>query len=124
MNATSIAPARRDWTTVGQRFAAYRGRFEEAVEALTWCSPPPADLPAMQGIAIRTAVAELALPKVTAVAFDAEFEMPDGDSGGTAYLSVLGIECNYKDAKVRAYVVDTGSELVPTAMDVWPKGVA
>lgn len=116
MTTTSPAPARRDWTTVGERFE--REQIEQAIAALTWLEPPPEELPMIPALAIKAAITEFGIPKVSALATDGAFEVAGEEE--TAYFGLYGIEGNYANARVRVHVVDTGGELVPVAMDVWP----
>lgn len=115
MEATMTAPTRRDYTKVGERFD--REKFEAAAANLTWVSPPPAELAMIPALGISKAIEELRIPKVSALASDGMFEEPDGEE--MAYYSVYGIEGNYKNARVRILIADTGTELIPVAMDVW-----
>lgn len=116
----------RNWTAIGAPYTgdADRERVERVIDALTW-REPPCDVPALPGLAINKAIRELGIPKVSRIAYDGAITYPDGDSGGTAYYGLYGIEGNYANGRAQVYLLDTGgactvlrSDFTPTATEV------
>lgn len=118
-------PVARDWMNIGAEFTGeeHRGRerVEEQIAALTWTDVPqdgsPVSVAFMPGEAIKAAIAELRLPKVQRIAINGYLQWPDGPE--TAHFSIYGIECLYRDYRVRLYVLDSGTGLTPLAADRW-----
>jgi hypothetical protein len=95
-----------NWTTVGADFD--RDDVIAAVESLDWLPfVDGMDAPACPGLAITTLIREFRIPKVSAVAWRGQLVH--------GRYSLYGIEGNYKNGRVRIYVVDSGAELSPVA---------
>lgn len=115
---------RRDWMTIAQeggQLFEQRERIELMIERLKWQEHPlPDKLPMSPGLAIKKIISEFTVPKVSAVALsDDDLIIPDGDDGERAYLAMYGIEGNYRNGRVRLYVIDFGSHLNVAAADVY-----
>lgn len=114
MGTTSEAPSRRRWLKVAGSMAAYGMRIQRAAEGLEW-EPFGGSLPFSQGYAIRETIKAFRMrPSRVAV------------QGGVVAIgdesyALLGIEAEYANARVRLYVLDRGSELVPLFVDEWMK---
>lgn len=114
----------RTWTGVGAEFFAdarleegkkpNRQRVERAIDGLKWQDAPEGDhsieLPMAPGLAIRQAIKELRLPKVSRFAISIDL----------APFGFYGIEANYRNGRARVYIVDQGSVLTTLASDFWP----
>lgn len=120
---------RRDWLSIGAeyhegetRLGDNRRRVVRAIAGLEW-QPVPEDgtlsVAMMPGLAIQECIAQLGLPRVSAVATNGYLTMPDGPE--TAHYSVYGIEANYANGRARVYVLDTGGGVTPLAADFWEK---
>lgn len=94
----------------------YRDAIEAQIKALEWGSEPSA--PMCPGLGINECVRELGIPKVSAYATNGYLETGAGED--RAYCSIYGIEGNYSNGRVRVYVLDRGTVLIPLAADVWP----
>jgi len=120
-----IEQARRDWTNVGAEVVERIGGRDAAsseAESLEWQSVPigrPLTVGFMPGEAIKAAISELAIPKVSAIAIGS-LERPGatGDDDGW-YPGFYGIEGNYRNCVVRVYIIDGGESLIPIFADVW-----
>jgi hypothetical protein len=121
LTASPDVASRRDWLNVGKRYSEpYRDAIERQIEALIWTDAPQAAM--VPGLGIRECVKQLELPNVTVYATNGYLEVPDGEE--TAAYSIYGIEAGYTNAKIRLYVLDRGSEILPLCVDVWPKAPA
>jgi hypothetical protein len=129
MTTTTTTP-QRDWMNVGAEYTGEendgRRRVERQIGGLTWRDVPqdgsPLSLPFSPGAAIE----QLRLPRVQRVATDGYLEWPDfpGDDENPpehAHYSIYGIECLYRDYRVRVYLLDSGTGLTPLAADRWPR---
>lgn len=67
--------------------------------------------PMMPALGIKNAIAELKIPKVSAIAISNEL----------APFGLYGIEAHYKNADVKIYIVDEGSLIAPLCIEVWDK---
>lgn len=119
----------RDWTDAGREYWALsvhededgellaKAVIERAIDELEWVDATvDLTLPALSGMAITEVVRELRIPKVTQISYGCNELAPYG---------FYGIEGNYKNGRVRVYVVDSGTECTPVCMDHWTKeGVA
>ena len=104
----------RDWMQVGidhngtdeqkTRLAGMFDRLEwqEIGDGLTMAMGP--------GLAIKSAITELRMPKVTDVA----------NSHELAPFGLIGIRAHYKNGRADAYICDEGSRLVVLAVDFYP----
>lgn len=116
----TAATYERTWTETGRE--AYDATLENgddlspahvaaAVAALNW-KPVTVEtyVPAMPGLAIKNAIAELRIPKVTAYAISNEL----------APYGLYGIEGNYRNGRARVYLLDRGADALVIASDFWP----
>jgi hypothetical protein len=67
-------------------------------------------LPIMPGEAIKAVIRELGLPRVSAIAWNVALESP-APNDESEYPAPYGIECNYRNAKVRVCVIDNGTSV-------------
>jgi hypothetical protein len=108
----------RTWLETGKEYTSGedRDRVTAAIDALVWHAPTDQG-PLSPVLMLQAVVAELRLPKVSAVAWGGGeanvLEYPDGPE--TTTHTVLGVEANYPDGRARLYVLDTGA--VPLASD-------
>lgn len=128
------ATVERNWTEVGAKFTGPddRERVERAFAGLTWEDLPadgsPLEMGFMPGEAIKACIRELGLPKVSMVAADGYLSWPDvvdghpaiaGYQPETAHYAVYGIEANYKQGRVRVYLLDSGTEILPLLTELY-----
>jgi len=111
----------RSWTTVGAALVARLGQqdVEAEIEAFDW--QPVEDgmeVAFSPGHAIKTAIQEFRLPKVSAIAISA-FAREGGENEDGFYPGFYGVEANYVNGRARVYLLDTGVELIPLASDHW-----
>ncbi len=102
--------ATRTWTTVASKYNrtdAQRARLSAIFSRLTWCEPK-GDFPMAPALAIQNLIQELRIPRVSLIALN-------GVHAGR--YGVYGIEGNYKNGRVRIYVLDVGSQLLVLASD-------
>lgn len=118
--AATATESRRDWMDVSREITdEYRAAIEEQIVALEWTTRR--ELPMSPALAIRECIAELRIPKVSKVAINGTLTVPDGPEE-SAYYSIYGIEGRYANGRVRLYVLDRGSDLLPLCADFWPAG--
>lgn len=109
----------RTWLGIGKDLVERltQRSVENKIKNLRWRTIPTdgsrMDLPFSPGEAIKTAIKEFGLPKVSAIAIDS-FSRPE------FYPSFYGIESNYKNGRARLYLLDDGVTLTPLASDFWP----
>lgn len=116
----------RSWTTVGATLVARLGQQDVEAEIETFDWQPVEDgleVAFSPGHAIKTAILEFGLPKVSAIAISG-FAREGGDEEDGFYPGFYGVEANYRDGKARVYLLDTGVELIPLASDHWPAATA
>ncbi len=114
--------AQRTWTEQGLAVMAeiHRDRSEDgrpmtvalvqdAIERMTWQEPPDR-LPMSPGLAIQAIICRLELPRVDLISYR---------NWDLAPYGLYGIQANYRDGRVRFYVLDRGHELVVLATDLW-----
>ena len=117
----------RTWTQTGAPYTTPERRPDvlAAIAALEWTAIPDGDsltLPFLPGEGIKAVIAELQLPKVSALAWNGVVDWPAAQPGGDReHYAVYGIEANYKNGRARVYVLDTGTQLLPVASDFWPE---
>lgn len=100
----------RTWTKVGERFTrGKRDKVGKMMDRITW-HKLPYTMGAMPGMAIKAAIKQLRLPKVSHVASSHEM----------APYGLLGIAAHYKGGVAHIYLVDTGVDVVPIASDYYP----
>ena len=110
---TYIGPPKRHWSEVGKAEVSDSGRprIEAEIAELEWePAAPGLSMPMMQGMSINTAIKNLRLPRVTALAWN----------GVVGNFALIGIECNYAMGRCRVYILDTGMACIPVAHDFWP----
>lgn len=112
----------RSWTTTGTPLVKRLGQkeVEDEIEAFDW-QPVEAgmEIAFSPGHAIKTAIQEFGLPKVSAIALSG-FSREGGSEEDGFYPGFYGIEANYVNGRARVYLLDTGVELIPLASDHWP----
>ena len=108
----------RTWTQVGhdhngtdEQKALLGGMFDR----LEWLELAPAGITMamMPGEAIKAAIVELNLPKVSHVATSHEM----------APYGLIGIRAHYANGRANAYLVDEGGHLVVLCSDFYPKDI-
>lgn len=112
----------RSWTTVGAALVARLGQkeIEDEIETFDWQPVETGmEIAFSPGQAIKTAILEFGLPKVSAIAISG-FAREGGDGEDGFYPGFYGIEANYVNGRARVYLLDTGVELIPLASDHWP----
>lgn len=77
-----------------------------SIEQVEWVDVPTktGDLPAMQGLGLRGLIAELKLPKVSAVAY--------GPLGAGPY-DLLAVRAHYSNGTLELFAVDRGGDVIP-----------
>ena len=114
----------RNWTKIGEETFAgkiSREAMSAEIERLTWQQIPESGTLSVAfspGEAIKSAIKELRLPKVSAIATDGCIERP-----GAAY-GLYGIEANYRNGRAWIYGIDSGTELTIIRSDFEPKEAA
>ena len=110
-----------NWTTVGNKYwLGEDGKTEDKIKkeailkamgSITWKPLKAGDsLPMGQGMALEAMVKQLNTPNPTEWGYA---HMPGSDG-----VAIIAMTCKYKNALVRVYVADEGSELVPIATEV------
>jgi len=97
----------RTWTKVGKHHT--HGREEDIggmIDRLNW-KEIPCEMGMMPGEAIKAAIKELRIPKVSHVA----------NSHEMAPYGLLGIKAHYKNGDANIYLVDEGCSTVVIATD-------
>jgi hypothetical protein len=113
---TTTATPRRDWLSISREFhQAHRTTIEAQIKKLVWSTDP--EMPALPGLGIRACIEQLHVPRVSACATNGAITVPDGPE--RAHYAIYGIEANYSNARVRIYVLDRGSDILPLCNDVW-----
>lgn len=103
----------RTWTKVGVEFTQNKQeRIAEAIKGLEWC-PIPCEMGMMPGEAIKTAIRQLKIPRVSKVACSHEL----------APYGLVAIEGNYKNGRGRVYLVDSGVDITPIVLDFFPSSI-
>lgn len=100
----------RTFTQVGREHS--KGKQQELAgmfERLNW-QALPCDMAAMPGLAIKTVIKELRIPKVSHVAASHEL----------APYGLMGIKAHYKNGDATIYLVDEGHQTVVLASDFSP----
>lgn len=107
-----MTTAQQTWTQTGKDYTEgeQRPTAAAAIDGLQWVSPE-GSFPMAPGLAIKKCITELRIPKVSAVAWQGGYIGP---------YEVLGIEGNYKNGRVRVYVLDRGADLLVLRSDLWP----
>lgn len=114
----------RSWTTVGAEYVERLGQaeVEAEIEALEWHELPEegsVDVAFSPGFAIKAAIREFGMPKVSAFAISGFSREGVGEDDGF-YPGFYGIEANYKNGRARVYLLDVGVSVTPLASDFWP----
>lgn len=99
----------RTWTEVGEHYSkgANRKKIERYIEALEW-QPVPCTVGMMPGMAIKEAVKEFRIPKVSHIAISHEM----------APLGFYGIRGHYANGTGQVYLVDDGISLTPVCSEI------
>ena len=100
----------RTWTAVGQEHSdGKHDELGEMFERLEW-REIPCTMAMMPGDAIKAAITQLRIPKVSHVACSNEL----------APYGLEGIIGHYRGGTVKIYLIDTGTEVLPLASDFIP----
>jgi hypothetical protein len=100
---------KRTWTKVGEEYTQDKHtEITGMIDRLKWQSIP-CDMAAGPGLAIKEAIKKFRIPKVTSVACSNEM----------APYGLESIEGNYKNGRVRIYLVDDGVSLTPICTDLF-----
>jgi hypothetical protein len=117
MSSNDIEPT-REWLSVGSAYnttKAQRNLVNAAIAKLEWQAVEVAGkLPFSQGFAIQAAIKQFRIPKVSHVAYNGVMNL-----GEDAVYGVYGVEGHYSNARVRAYILDRGTDVLVVATDVW-----
>lgn len=100
----------RTWTKIGKEYT--EGKHDELggmFERLEW-QKLPCTMAMMPGDAIKAAIKQLSIPKVTHVACSNEL----------APYGLEGIIGHYRDGEARVYLIDIGTEVIALASDFEP----
>ena len=108
---TGQRTASMNWTTVGVEFD--KATVGRAIEGLHWIDPS-GSVPMSPGLAIKKAIEEFQIPKVSQIAWESDSGVPGPDGP----YDLLGIEGNYANGRVRIYIVDKGTVLIPVCSHV------
>lgn len=119
---------KRTWTTVAddvvKRIPGGRDRVTAEAADLDWQDVPKdgsLTVGFMPGAAIRSAIQEFGIPKVSKIAIGSiDCPAASGDEDGF-YPGFYAIEGNYRNGRARVYLVDTGTSLTPVFSDFWAK---
>lgn len=111
----------RTWTAIGlghNETEEQKTKLSAMFERVEWLPVPkageePLSLPAMPGLAIKSAIQELRIHKVSHVAHSHEM----------APYSLLAIRAHYKNGMAEVYLVDDGVGITPLASDFYPSEV-
>ena len=105
----------RNWTQIGAEYSEtvrQKSELSDIFDNFEWHILPYKMNP-IQAASIRRAIDSYKLVGVKAIAF----------SFALSPLSVLGIECHFKNGVQRVYFIDTGKTIVPVADDQIEKEV-
>ena len=122
--ATTEAPSQVDWIGVGKEFVKTdkdKEKIEREMKKLKWIDLPTEgslSLPMMPGMGIKHFIKEFKIPKVDKIAYGGGFGLSVEPSAGYGFYGVQG---NYKNGRVKIYVLDTGVTLVPIVSEVFSK---
>lgn len=101
----------RNWTTTGKEYT--EGKHDEMsaiFNRMQW-REIPCSMGMMPGEAIKAAIRQLHIPKVSHVACSNEL----------APYGLEGITGHYKNGEARVYLIDTGTAIIPLATDFYPE---
>jgi len=102
---------RIDWTQVGEAHSQDKPRITDIIHRMNWdYNYKSKQIAMMPALAIKEAIKELKIPKVSAISYNCHELAPYG---------FYGIEGNYKNARVQIFIVDEGTQIVPVCMFVW-----
>ncbi|WP_199515732.1 hypothetical protein [Nucisporomicrobium flavum] len=130
MTANNADPS-RDWSELGEEFIRKafadgrrfhgdydrdreRARIAAAIDEMSW-REPDGTMPLSPGLFLQAVYPQLAI-RPTAAAINSFIELPDGPETGT--YTIYGIEGIHNGMRVRMYLIDTGSNGIPIAIDV------
>jgi len=102
-----------DWTKVGEEFTKdHHEKYETIFNGLQWKKAVNGTSEAMMpAMGINEAVKQLRIPKVSHYVISRE----------CAPCGLYGIRGHYKNTDVDVFIIDTGCELMPIAMNVTVK---
>ena len=108
---------RIDWLKVGKSHSeGHENKIIKIISRMEWDFDfVGKDLPMGPALCIKETIKQLKLPKVSAISYSCNELAPYG---------FYGVEANYKNSKIRIFVVDEGSETVPVCVFVWDKPIA
>jgi len=99
----------RTWTNIGKEHSEQRhDELGAMFDRMDW-QELPCSIGMMPGLAIKEAIKQLRIPKVSHVAHSHEL----------APYGLEGIIGHYKNGEVRVYLIDTGTEITPLASDFY-----
>lgn len=104
---------RRTWLTAGKEAGFKRESYMSAIEKLKWQEIPEGgtlEMPMMPGEAIKEAMKQLNIPRISAVA----------QTNVMAPYGVYAMKAHYKGGYALVYILDQGSMLTPVASDFYP----
>jgi hypothetical protein len=104
----------RTWTTVASKYnrtPSQRAALSRVFDRLTW-KKPEGEFAMAPAVAIESAIQQLRIPKVSAIATDGVYMDRYG---------VYGIEGNFKNGRARIYLLDKGTGVTVLASDFEPK---
>lgn len=118
--------AHRQWMATGESFLIeahddavparewnpehWQNVIGEQIMSLEW-RWPQGTLPFSQGAMINKIIADMRLPRVTAITYGGVLHVPDGPE--MASYDIVGIEAKFANMRVRGYWIDTGTGAVP-----------
>ena len=97
----------RNWTTVGQKHTQGKRKQLEAMFSRMEWREIPCEMGMMPGMAIKEAIKQLHIPKVSHVAHSHEL----------APYGLLGIKARYRNGNAVIYLVDDGLGVTPIVSD-------
>jgi hypothetical protein len=116
---STIADRQRTFTTIGSEYTKGReDQFSAIFDSLKW-EPVTGSKPFAQGEAIKAAIQQLRIPKVSEVALHGVWEDPG--ERGSAY-GVYGIRGHYKNGTAEVFIIDSGVGITVLCSDLYPNG--
>ena len=101
----------RNWTSVGKEHTENKhDKLDTIFDGMLW-QKIPCTMGMMPGEAIKAAIKQLRIPKVSHVSCSNEL----------APYGLEGIIGHYINGEARVYLLDTGTEVIPLATDFFPK---
>ena len=101
----------RTWTEVGEEYTRDKqGDIAAMIERMEWRTLP-CEMGMGPGIAIKEAIKDFKIPKVSRVATSNEL----------APYGLLGVEGNYRNGRGQIFMVDDGLSVTPICTDFYSK---